>query len=387
MTYRVLLVGNYRLDQQMSMLRYYDMLLEALRSRNVAVTGIEPYSFFGKVSAGLLTKWLRYADKYLLFPSQLRRAIAAQKRIATRAGETLIIHITDHSNAPYLACAKSETVVVTCHDLLAVRGALGEDTDCPASPMGKMLQAKILAHLRQAALVVCVSKATQSDLSRLAPETPSTVIPLPLNQPYAVLPREEIAARLSRVSRDLLNNPYILHVGSSLRRKNREGLLRIFARIAADFPGQLVFAGEELHPEQRQLAAQLGIWSRVVEIKTPPSAVIEALYNSAHAFVFPSKTEGFGWPIIEAQACGCPVLAARTTSLPEVVGDGGLLREIDDEAGFAEDLLALQDSAVRARLVAKGFENLARFDHAKIMEHYLETYQSLADQPSPLPSR
>ena len=377
MKFRVLLVGNYRPDAQMSMLRYFEMLLAALNERGVSVTGIEPSAFIGKLRAGPLTKWLRYIDKYLIFPTVLRRKIAALDSDAKRAGERLIVHITDHSNAPYLSSTSGQLVVATCHDLLAVRGALGEDTDCPASRMGKILQAKILASLRRVSLVICVSKATQSDLTRLAPEVHSTSIPLPLNQPFSVLAEDEVSQRLALLDPRLLTLPYILHVGSSLRRKNREGILRIFARAAEWFEGPLVFAGEKLHPEQRELAATLGVSDRVIEIESPSSSVIEALYNRAYAFLFPSKTEGFGWPIIEAQACGCPVLAAKTTSLPEVLGEGGLLRDLSDEAGFAEDLLTLRDATYRSNLIEKGFTNVARFGTRKIIDTYREAYRSL----------
>jgi glycosyltransferase involved in cell wall biosynthesis len=376
--YRILLVGNYQPDQQMSMLRYHDMLFSELSDRRISVGTIAPAAFLGMLRLGPLTKWLRYIDKYLLFPRRLRRTVAAQQRLARETGQTLLVHITDHSNAPYRAYVGAVPCVATCHDLLAVRGALGEDTDCPASRFGKMLQARILAQLRRAQLVVCVSTATQNDLARLAPETPSRVIPLALNQPYAVLAPQDYRARLEALSPALLRQPYILHVGSSLRRKNREGILRIFAAIAQRFPGQLVFAGEPLDAAQRALADSLQLSSRILELVRPTTAQIEALYNGAYAFLFPSKTEGFGWPIIEAQACGCPVLVARTTSLPEVVGAGGCLRELHDEAGFASDLLALADPAFRRDLIARGHANLARFSTPTVLDAYLDLYARLA---------
>ena len=383
MKYRVLLVGKYRPDNQMSMLRYYDMLFATLVGEGIPVTGIEPIPVIGNLPLGFLQKWLRYVDKYLVFPILLKRKIRKLASKAKAHGEKLIVHITDHSNAPYLSAAQSETVVITCHDLLAVRGALGEDTDCPASPMGKVLQSKILSHLRQAKLVVCVSGATERDLQRLAPETPSTVIHLPLNQSYKKLEADDVQSKLQATNPKLVSKPYILHVGSSLKRKNREGILRIFARLIDQFDSQLVFAGEELHLHQRELAQELGIADRVIEIKSPSGVTMEALYNGAFAFLFPSKTEGFGWPIIEAQACGCPVLAARTTSLPEVLGEGGLLRNLEDEDGFVQDLLGLQDNATRAKLIQKGFQNLARFDSHRITGHYLKTYAELVSQESP----
>lgn len=385
---RILLVGNYRLDGQMSMLRYYDLLLEhlpLLPQTHLTVEGIEPPAFFGKISLGPLTKWLRYLDKYLLFPRQLRRRLRHLSDECARLGTRAIVHTTDHSNAVYLSAARGLPhlrTLSTCHDLLAVRGALGEDTDCPASAFGTFLQHRILAALGQAHHVICVSRATQCDLQRLAPATSSAVIPLPLNQPYRVLPREETTQRLAASDSRLIDTPFLLHVGSSLSRKNREGILRIFASFQPAFHGYLVFAGEPLHPAQRALARDLGVADHIVEIVTPPGALLEALYNRAYAFVFPSKTEGFGWPIIEAQACGCPVLVARTTSLPEVTGDGGFVRELQDEPGFVADLLSLKKEPVRAEIIALGFSNLLRFDRPRILADYAQTYHAVAGKKS-----
>lgn len=378
---RILLVGNYRLDEQMSMLRYYDFLLAHLPSTGLQVEGIEPPPFFGKLRLGPLTKWLRYLDKYLLFPIQLRRVLKKFSADCQQSGTPGIVHTTDHSNAVYLSAARHFSnlrTLSTCHDLLAVRGALGEDTDCPASGFGEILQRRILDALSRADHVICVSRATLVDLHRLAPNTSAEVIHLPLNQPYQVLPEEETTQRLTACDPRLLARPYLLHVGSSLSRKNREGILRIFAAFQPDFDGHLVFAGEALHPHQRAQAEKLGIADRLLEIVSPPGTLIEALYNRAYAFLFPSKTEGFGWPIIEAQACGCPVLVARTTSLPEVIGDGGFVRDLEDEPGFVTDLLKLKTESLRSETVARGHSNLQRFDRTHILTAYAQTYQDLA---------
>ena len=161
-----------------------------------------------------------------------------------------MVHICDHSNAVYARLARRWfPVLVTCHDLLAVRGALGEDTDCPASGFGKRLQATILHGLGQASRVACVSRATQGDLIRLlgpGMAECSEVIPLALNYDYRALTREEALAGLARAGIELPFGGYVLHVGSGLRRKNREALLHSVALIKDKWPGKIVFAGEPL---------------------------------------------------------------------------------------------------------------------------------------------
>ena len=81
------------------------------------------------------------------------------------------------------------------------------------------------------------------------------------------------------------------------------------------------------------LARRLEIAERVVEIEDAPDQLLEALYTCAVALLYPSLSEGFGWPIVEAQACGCPVICTNLPPMPETAGDAGLFRDPADEAG------------------------------------------------------
>src|SRR5216110_1110114 len=142
--------------------------------------------------------------------------------------------------------------------------------------------------------------------------------------------------------------PRFQHVGSNLRRKNRDGALRIFARCKEKWNARLVFAGDALTQELLSLADRLGISDRVMQVPNASDELLEALYNRAVALLYPSRFEGFGWPVIEAQACGCPVVCSNSGPLPEAAGDAGLFHAPDDEAGFASDLLRLRDPTQRA---------------------------------------
>jgi len=119
-------------------------------------------------------------------------------------------------------------VVVTCHDMLAVRGALGEDTDCPASRTGRILQRWIVAGLRRATKVACVSTATSEDVERIVHSNSLSpqVILNGLNYPYSVLSEQTVQLRLSQLAR-IKHRRFLLHVGSNQRRKNLEGVLRV----------------------------------------------------------------------------------------------------------------------------------------------------------------
>lgn len=371
----VLLIGNYELDRQHSMQRFGNMMLEGLAAAGVRAELIKPRALLGNFAAAgsFVGKWLAYIDKFVLFPRQLR---------ATLRSAPAVVHICDHSNAMYAQHVRGIPVVVTCHDFLAIRGGLGEATDTPASATGRFLQRWIVAGLQRATALASVSQATADDAKRFVKqvdERPAVnVIPLGLSYPFRQLPHAEAEQRACQIPHLELDHPFVLHVGSNLRRKNREAILRIFSRCAATWPGQLVFAGEPLNDALSAQARELGISERIVQVREPSNEQLEALYNLAGAFLFPSRFEGFGWPIIEAQACGCPVLCSSVPPMGEIAGSGALVREPADEEGFAHDLVQLLHPEAREYWSAKARENAQRFTTARMISDYVTLYRSLA---------
>ena len=370
----VLLIGNYSADQQQSMQRFNTMMLQGLNAAGIDAELIRPQPLLGKFRAAgrFIAKWLGYIDKYIFFPFHLCRKLAVRPEI---------VHVCDHSNAVYVKRCAGARVLVTCHDLLAVRGGLGEQTDSPASITGRILQRWILSGLRRANALVCVSRATARDVERLVDRTNGrpqiSVVQLGLNYPYRKLEPEVARARLARVAGVDLDLPFVLHVGSNARRKNREGVLRIFSRCREKWNGQLMFAGDLLGPQLRSLASALGISDRVIQVENPGDKILEALYNCALALLYPSRFEGFGWPVIEAQACGCPVVCSNAGPIPEAAGDAGLFHDVDDEAGFAADLLRLTNRTEREAWSEKSLRNAERFSSEKMIELYIDIYRSL----------
>ena len=152
----VLLIGNYSLDRQQSMQRFNAMMLQGLRECGVEAELVQPPAVLGRIRAfgATAAKWFGYIDKFILFRWRLWGKLAARPAL---------VHICDHSNATYARLARKFPLVITCHDLLAVRGGLGEDTDCPASFTGRILQRWILGGLRRANHIACVSRATARD--------------------------------------------------------------------------------------------------------------------------------------------------------------------------------------------------------------------------------
>jgi glycosyltransferase involved in cell wall biosynthesis len=371
----ILLIGNYPLDRQQSMQRFAVMMLHGLTAAGISAALIQPRPFFGRFryAGRFIAKWLAYLDKFVFFRPTLA------KKLRDRPA---VVHICDHSNAMYAKQGRGLPVVVTCHDLLAVRAARGEPTGYPASATGKLLQRWIVRGLGRADAIACVSNATFEDAQRLVPQENGRpklqVITLGLSYPYRQLPPGGARQRLAELIPAAPDASFVLHVGSNLVYKNREGVLRIFARCWKQWNGLLVFAGEPLSPALHSLGRELGIADRIVELPKVSNELLEALYNCAVALLFPSAYEGFGWPIAEAQACGCPVLCADRAPMTEVAGPAGLIHSLDDEAGFAADLVRLTNPAERERWSARSLENARKFSTARMISEYVELYRSMA---------
>jgi glycosyltransferase involved in cell wall biosynthesis len=370
---KVLLVGNYSFDGSTSMHIWSQALLRELRQFHVDVKLIFPRPKFGKIKPSVhgVGKWLGYIDRFVIFPRALRSA----------AAQADIVHLCDHGAAMYVPMIKRKPVVVTCHDMIAVRGARGELPELRSSLFGRFLQRWICHGLRHATRVACVSRATFDDARRILKEDANLrVILNGLNYPFQPLAPDEVDRRLAGLAS--IQAPFVLHLGSNAAYKNREGVLRAFANAAAETDLQLVIAGEALNQELSHLARDLQIEGRIVQVVKPDAALIEALYNRAVCLLFPSRYEGFGWPPIEAQACGCPVVASDIPSLAEVLGQSAVLKPVDDEAGMADAIRMLaSDHEFREQLRQTGFANVrAKFQTARMIGEYVSLYTELAGQ-------
>jgi glycosyltransferase involved in cell wall biosynthesis len=371
---RFILIGNYLLDKQESMERYAQMLDAGFNKAGYNTEIWYPTVFFGRWAKSTLFgigKWLGYMDKWIVFPILLKLKLLVNTK-NTR------YHICDHSNAPYLALLPKQKTVITCHDVLAIQGALGfPDTYCPASVTGKIYQRWILHFLSRAERLASVSlytlKQLQSIVShRNAGKRNWMVIPNAFNANFYPMPENERQPLLEKFG--LLGKPFLLHVGSSLPRKNRVLLLDMVASIGDKWGGNICFAGEKLDQKITDRARSLGIEERIVSVPKPEHIDLVALYSGCKAFVFPSFSEGFGWPIIEAQACGAPVIASNLDPLPEVSGDAALHADPQKPEAFAEAFLLLEDENTKVKLIKEGFENCKRFDSEKIINQYLKLH-------------
>jgi glycosyltransferase involved in cell wall biosynthesis len=375
---RVILIGNYLPDQQESMIRFANLLDRGFGIAGVASEIWWPTIVFGKVfrtnnhGAG---KWFGYIDKYLIFPLVLRLRIFGKKYYKGNVQ----FHICDHSNAPYLKYLPFHRTSITCHDVIAIRGGLGYTTFVePASKTGKLLQKWILHHLSRAKSIAFVSQLTLDQFNELIVGKKSTirnckVINNSFNADFRQMDSAEAKAILTSSGIEL-RQPFLLHVGSDLPRKNRKLLLDMISGLPNESAVNICFAGESLGKELVTHMDELSLKPRVISVVKPNHNVLLALYSLCEAFVFPSFSEGFGWPIIEAQACGTPVLTSSIQPMLEVSGDAAIHCDPNRPDEFVKGFGLLKNEEFRQRIIRKGFDNCSRFTVDKMIKSYLNLY-------------
>ncbi|MFN2114404.1 MAG: glycosyltransferase family 4 protein [Anaerolineae bacterium] len=221
-------------------------------------------------------------------------------------------------------------------------------------------------HASRAAAVIADSAATRDDLVDRYGADPDRVTVVHLGVDREMAPAAPAAVAAVRRSLGLPSGrPYVLHVGTLQPRKNLPRLLRAFAEVSGSEPRPvLVLAGKRGwgNEDLPRMAADLGVASDVIFARYVPREDLPALYSGAAVVAVPSLYEGFGLPVLEAMSCGAPVVASATSSLPEVVGDAGLLFEPEDVGEIATALRAvLSDTVLAERLSRLGRERAAQF--------------------------
>jgi alpha-1,3-rhamnosyl/mannosyltransferase len=243
--------------------------------------------------------------------------------------------------------------VVTLYDLIPLRVP-------GAHPAFFRLVYRGLHHLAAAAAchVLAISGATAADLVRMGlPAHKVTAIPLGVGSEFHPCSPDKISAVRNRYH---LPDSFVLHVGTNKPHKNLPRLIKAWALVGRALP--LVVAGREdpRYPLARDLARAFG--APVLPIGRVSDEDLPALYSAASLFAFPSLYEGFGLPVLEAMACGTPVVCSNVSSLPEVAGDAALLVDPNAIEPMAEAMRrVLDESDLQEELRARGLAQAATF--------------------------
>jgi glycosyltransferase involved in cell wall biosynthesis len=351
---RVAWLSTAARDDAGSMRAYAQTLVEALGRHAPEIEGelveLDP------VAAG--GRWRRRADTLLLpLRARRRRTLAPD-----------LWHVLDGSRAHLASALGGAPVVITVHDLIPwLQGGPRLPQVARAGWASRWLWRRNGRAMRRARSLVCDSASTARDVAHAfgVPPGACRVARLPLRPALAALLGPAPHAAPDRVE------GIVLHVGNNAFYKGRDQVLRIGAVLDPTLARRIVLLGPPPTPALRELAQQLGIAARVEWVVDPDDRALASWYRAASVLVYPSRYEGFGWPVLEAMAFGLPVVVSDRGSLPEVVADAAPVVAGDDVAGFATAAEPLLRSPALARAAAaRGLERAAAFSlpaFAKVM--------------------
>jgi len=280
-----------------------------------------------------------------------------------------IIHLSNQNFARFVLSAR-HPYIVTVHDLIRFCFDFDQET-----MLEKILLKLDIRGIKRASHVIAVSQHTKSDLIG-----------------YLKIPEDKISVIYNGTDHSifkpynvkLLDKPYILYVGSERPRKNLDRLIEAFAILRRDLPElRLVKVGaagrsKEYRYATRRKLDSLGI-TDVIFIDYISELDLAHYYSSAALLAYPSLYEGFGFPPLEAMACGCPVVTSNTSSLPEVVGDAGITVDPYDTDRLAQAMReVLTNSQLRDYMVRKGLEQAKKFSWERAAEQTQEVYDKVA---------
>jgi glycosyltransferase involved in cell wall biosynthesis len=365
-----------------SMPRFALMLEEAYKARGHEVqVWSPPARVYALLSKGRFSKWAGYIDQYIFFPLWVR------KQVKLQPVETLYV-FCDQALGPWVPLVKNKPHVVHVHDLLALRSALGEVPENHTSYSGCIYQRYIRQGFQQARYFISISKKTRNDLHRFGEVSPniSEVVYNGLNYPYVPTHFEEGMQQLKNAGLKVQAEGMLLHVSGYQWYKNVTGIVRIYAHYAqsCENPLPLWLVGPHVDAKLQAALDEVPQQGEVLFFYDMNNNLLQAAYSLSRAFLFPSHAEGFGWPIIEALACGCPVITTGEPPMNEVGGSVArylprLLVE-DDEQAWAKhgakvltELLNLDESA-RANLRAKSLTWARHYEADTAIEGYLNIY-------------
>ena len=366
--------------------KFAEMLAGGMKRRGhtVEVLSPEPY-FFRLPMAQQLRKWMGYIDQYVVFPFKIRNRVGRYQK------DTLFV-FSDHALGPWVPFVAKLPHVIHCHDFLAQRSALGTIPENKTGWTGKRYQAFIRQGFRKGRNFISVSENTRKDLHKFLDATPlrSDVVYNGLNQSFKPADSTEARNWLNKRYGIELEQGYLLHVGGNQWYKNRKGVLEIYQALRSRYETNipLLMVGKEPTKELMEIWDSSTFKQDIHWLTSMTDEAIRIAYIGATAFVFPSIGEGFGWPIAEAMASGCPVITTDEAPMTEVAGEAGLLiprRPIDPtkvEAwaveGAARVNEVLQFSMQhRLDVIQKSIKNAQRFDTESSLDQIEEIYSSI----------
>jgi glycosyltransferase involved in cell wall biosynthesis len=359
----VLLLRDVPEERRLSMERFADGLEQSLPyipRVSVRATALHESRIAAKVGLRHLDS---YACRFVRYP------------VAARLHRADIYHIIDQGYGHLAALLPRRRTVITCHDLMLLRAAEGDAGFTPRFRSVTRFRWST-SFLRSVAHVVCVSESTRDDVIRLAGVQPvrTTVIPPGVEarfRPLGKVERSVVAAEIAGSA-----DHVVLHVSTGHPYKNVPGTLRVVSE-AKKTGLRIVLArvGAPLREDDWNLARKLGVAGDVIELGRVSDERLIELYNAADVLLFPSHLEGFGLPVLEAMACGTPVVSSSAPSLVSIAGDAALVAPATDVESLAGAVVSILSSpSLAENLRSRGFRRAAQFTWQRAASDYVSVY-------------
>jgi glycosyltransferase involved in cell wall biosynthesis len=380
---KILLLCHYPLTEGPSMQAFAHQIADGLRKRGHTVRKCTAPVRLARLACGnkALSKWLGYVDKFVLFPPQL------WKLSKSLPSGTLFV-FADQALGPWIPLLKNAPHLVHVHDLLALEAAQGQQPFHKLPLSGQLYQRWICLGFRQARCFLSVSGATCASLKRHLPQKPlsSEILYNPLQSHFRRVNPAEAANLVAEALPCLGTQPFLLHIGRNWY-KNRLGVLAIWEKLQdSSEPRQLVMVGALDQQMQRWLQERPHLQPSLHVLNQASNSLVVALYNRADSLLFPSHAEGFGWPILEALACVCPVVTTDRAPMTEVGGDSVTYippapsphEPLDNwalQASYLVLMLLARSPAERERSRRFGYEHVQRFGLSLWLDQLEAHYQ------------
>jgi len=350
---KLALICDFLEERWPSMDLFGDMLFQRFKAEHAAAIDAEQLRpalrpRFSKLPgfrhAGFVWNADRLLNRFHDYPAWLKR----------RAPDFDLFHLVDHSYSQLILDLPESRTVVTCHDLDTFNCLLEPLSD-PRPRWFRAMAQRTFDGFVRAAQVICPSAFTKANILRhgLFPPERVTVIHPGADPAFFSVDRDDQAPNRSGSA----DRKYLLHVGSTIRRKRIDVLLRVFARVGREFPDlRLLRVGGDFTAEQGRLAEELGIAGRIEQSPLLTKPQLAAVYRQAAMVLQTSDAEGFGLPVIESMACGCPVVASDIAPLREAGGSAAEYCPVADIEAWGETVIRL----LRERQTAPGEWELLR---------------------------
>ena len=348
---------------------YADGLIGGLKEVRPDWKIIEFAPILSKVQSNpILTGLDRYYQRYWHYPRQLKQQ------------QLDLFHIIDHSDGHLLYCLKQQPQpkVITCHDLINLTQ--------PETFRGKSLLPAVsiaswqlaIKGMQYADRVIAVSNHTAKDITQHLYISPQliTTVPNAVSSEFKPLLQDEIT--VFRQRHNICKQDFcLLNVGSNNLRKNVSSILEAIAILKQEnLPVHFWKAGADFDAEQKSFIAAKNLSNCVSYLGKPDEVQLRQIYNAADVLVAPSTYEGFGLTILEAMACGTPVVTSNVTSLPEVAGDAAILVEPSDVESIAGAISRLIAEPQYQQLLSdRGLARAKQFTWSKTAQQVVEVYQ------------